>query len=346
MACKASHSSLMAAPRLSLLAVDFDETLTTHDTTEAVLFESVLSEVIDPAQRCRRRKIWDSLVNRYTAESKMWMKDILGRYRSEPLGSGSGGSSTVEHRHAIRNFAAELSAFEKKCVGRVAKSQVLAGVSRRTLRLHSERLGKGLMRRGAKEAIREARSVLGARVAVISINWSEDVVRGVLHAAGCSRIIDEVRCNDLDFRRRQRNMLESSLTEPEVDEVSTGSIHKVIGSASGKLLAQREALLVAEAHSPCGGYSVFIGDSATDLPSMVEADIGIVVGVVSDSFYSVSEAFGITLKPIIQLHRGDMLLKTDKNRALVIYSASCWVEIQLALRAVFPSVASKPGLSS
>ena len=84
----------MAAPRLSLLAVDFDETLTTHDTTEAVLFESVLSEVIDPAQRCSRRKIWDSLVNRYTAESKMWMKDILGRYRSEPLGSGSGGSSS------------------------------------------------------------------------------------------------------------------------------------------------------------------------------------------------------------------------------------------------------------
>ena len=246
----------------------------------------------------------------------------------------------------------------------------------------------------------------GLTVAVVSINWSKDVVREVLEAVGLpvaasdddevdddggveGVVFDELHCNDLDYELL--SAAEGGSSSGAVGGsspsgsclVSTGAIAVSVGSAAGKMqvqdallkkqrlrLLQSAAAAAAaagnvnddddddddddndddlEGAAVAGGapWSVFVGDSVTDLPVMVSgADVGILVETGSSSVARAAAAFGVDVRPIAAAP-ADILerwrsyegrgvgVKGGREAPLRVYSASSWAEIGGALQASF-----------
>lgn len=155
---------------------------------------------------------------------------------------------TLEAR--VERFYAALDAYERSAVDAVEKAGILAGIRRSALKEAGRRTPT---REGAREmAERWRRS--GGRAVVVSANWSEDLAR---EGSG----IDDVRSNTLEFDR---------------EGVSTGRIHRRIVSAMDKraCVQQMRAL---------GGRVVYVGDALNDIPALLEADVGFLIGNKSET---------------------------------------------------------------
>eukprot|EP00978_Attheya_sp_CCMP212_P019717 scaffold55482_cov26-Attheya_sp.AAC.1 len=88
-------------------------------------------------------------------------------------------------------------------------------------------------------------------------------------------------------------------------------------------LAKKNRILQLKA----SGLVVYIGDSATDLAALVEADLGILIGNSgSSSTATMAEQWGINVHPL--RHRPQFLLQEEGGITNVIWMAESWAEIQ------------------
>eukprot|EP00978_Attheya_sp_CCMP212_P011155 scaffold27341_cov48-Attheya_sp.AAC.1 len=91
-------------------------------------------------------------------------------------------------------------------------------------------------------------------------------------------------------------------------------------------LAKKDRIVQLKA----SGLVVYIGDSATDLAALVEADLGILIGnSESSSTATIAEQWGINVHPL--RHRQEFLLQEEGEITNVIWMAESWAEIQVVL---------------
>ncbi|KAG6622495.1 HAD-like domain [Phytophthora cinnamomi] len=152
---------------------------------------------------------------------------------------------------------------------------------------------------------------------VLSTNWSTELVAAALQHAGVATASTQIVSNEL-----------------KMDEhgVSTGEIDVTVQSPVDK---ERR---VAELRSRQGDEQsvvVFVGDSATDLLAMLEADVG--VWLDSDATSSSSKllqrlvaCYGIDIRPLTSCNSLlDCMSATKDSRGKpVIFTATAWSQLQ------------------
>jgi hypothetical protein len=161
-----TSSSFSGSHHLGSFAVDFDDTITSQDTTSAVLFETVAVVAANNAKlpsSAARRGLWAELTTWYLNEATAWRAKDYQEHVSEDLTS----QPPSVRRAALLQHAQRLSAFEAQCVRRVSDSGVMAGATRTQLREGARTRGCSLVRPGVVEALNLARE-LGAPPHVVS----------------------------------------------------------------------------------------------------------------------------------------------------------------------------------
>ncbi|GMN69737.1 hypothetical protein TIFTF001_038784 [Ficus carica] len=127
--------------------------------------------------------------------------------------------------------------------------------------------------------------------------------------------------------RSEKNVHSNELAFDEVS-VTTGDIERQVESALDKLELFREEIrkITKGNHT-----TVFIGSNMLDLLCLVEADIGLVISP-SPILTGMAKHFGVSLLPLItdSVKRKRQLkgLQLWEKKPGVIYTVSCWAEIQ------------------
>lgn len=158
--------SISGSCHLGSFAVDFDDTITSQDTTSAVLFETVAEVAANDAKipsSAARRGLWDDLSAWYLSESAAWRAKEYEEHLRDDLTS----QPPSVRRTALLQHAQRLSAFEAQCVKRVSESGVMAGITRPQLREGARAKGCSLVRPGVAETLNLAREK-GPRPHVVS----------------------------------------------------------------------------------------------------------------------------------------------------------------------------------
>lgn len=127
----------------------------------------------------------------------------------------------------------------------------LSGISRQALAV----AGSTIALQPSAVATLQAASRTGASLFVISVNWSQDMIKAALKDVPPFALVSP----DLEFSAG--------------GGVSTGRLAK--GGISGALDKEK---VMKETGAGLGGASVYVGDSVTDVLAMLHSDVGIVVG--------------------------------------------------------------------
>ncbi|KAJ2557505.1 hypothetical protein GGH95_005151, partial [Coemansia sp. RSA 1836] len=233
-----------AERRSAILALDFDETLTTQCT---------LADVVAVARQKHRNgscKDFQWCTNEY-------MKDLCAYEVQFQSVVGDQGTPTAWSHGMLNEYLEGLRPIEKASLERLGSRQVLAGASRKEF--YAGGGGRGAkIRSGAAALINKVLSDSMWKVIVVSTNWSEDFIRGALEFAGVNvaSTAFSVHCNSLVF---------ASDTG-----LSTGHIEPKVIAARDKV-----DLLARYRHEQGDApMLVYAGDSLTDLPALCLADVG------------------------------------------------------------------------
>ncbi|CAG8466073.1 3928_t:CDS:2 [Paraglomus occultum] len=287
--------------RVGMLVTDFDETVTLEDTT---------CEIAKLAYNKRARKnicpmtivekqlqqiqtsndypypcppLWSYFVNLYLKERA----DFIFKWRQN------------NPHYTLSDFyslLSSLSLVENNSLDRVESYHCLTGIC--ASELYS--CGKCIPKRpGVVECIRSFVQKDNRSVYVLSTNWSTDLILGALSDVGVEKGI--IMSNDLDFD------LEG--------EYATGKITRKVVTGTDKLK------LFKKLDISKGMLTVYVGDSDTDLPCLLAADVGIVMG----NNYSLKkncERLGI------ELVNGLSRVTAATNDKRELYRVKDWFEIK------------------
>ncbi|KAJ2096790.1 hypothetical protein GGI09_004178 [Coemansia sp. S100] len=244
-----SATKPMTRRRSAILAVDFDETLTTHCT--------LVSVVAVARQKHHDRRLdfqW------FTDE---YMKDLdVYEAKWKSAVSDKALSTAWSHKSLIA-YLEGLWPIEETSLERLSTHKVLAGVSRKEFRIAGTSTE---LRPGAAAFINKVLSNPRWCVCVISTNWSEDFIRGALEAAGVNVASSafSIHCNNPVF-------------SPDTG-LSTGKIEPRVVWAKDKVDLLIRAKLSVKQERGNVPLLVYVGDSLTDLPALLLADIGLLFG--------------------------------------------------------------------
>ncbi|ORX74691.1 hypothetical protein DL89DRAFT_290188 [Linderina pennispora] len=229
------------APPLRILAVDFDKTLTTADTTADVVNTVKL---LHPEHRPFQ---W------FTDE---YMKDYesFDAHWSPILASRQGHYD----RRLLDDYSEGLRPVEEASLQRITEHKILSGATHQDLR-NGGALVK--FRQGAAALLN--RAVGEMPVYVVSVNWSKDFIYGALQANGVMAENITIYSNDSEF---------------DIKGVSTGVLkpEMVVAGDKVNVMARIKRDLAGARHDQV--RVAYAGDSLTDLPAMMDADLGIFVG--------------------------------------------------------------------
>ncbi|CAO3693450.1 unnamed protein product [Umbelopsis ramanniana] len=194
---------------------------------------------------------------------------------------------------------ASLKPVELASLDRVSKAGVFA------------RLTKQEIQAGAKELVKVrdyAQQVLLSNIEnvfILSVNWSKDWILGALQPLPL--LPSSILSNDLAFDKG----------------ISTGQIIPSIVTADDKLNIFRQ---IQNAAADTWSYSIYIGDSETDLPCLVNSDIGIVFGT-NTSLINTCKQLGIEL---IDAKQVDSI--ENKQDRHTLYHTVDWADIANLLK--------------
>ncbi|KAJ2824511.1 hypothetical protein IWW50_003298 [Coemansia erecta] len=169
-------------------------------------------------------------------------------------------------RDLMSRYLESFRQVENASLGRVSKYGIIAGVS------HAELFDGGRkvqFRPGAADVINHFLRVPNCHVCVVSANWSADFIRGALEANGVSgQTSVAIHCNDLDFS--SNTGLSLATVRPRL-VVASDKVARVAGYKNE--LTHKYGSDIA---------LVYAGDSLTDLPALLLADVGLCVCQGSD----------------------------------------------------------------
>ncbi len=185
-----------------VLAVDFDETITTLDTVARL--PGLAAQYRTSADAAKHLRSWQEGVSSYIAQWRDTFEAVLA---SPPQGS------TAADR--VDAFSRRFAEVEDGSLNAIESRGLLRGIPRAALTTCGEEIPT---RDGAIETLAEARR-RGFDVHIVSANWSADMLRGALGE------LKDVHSNDLEF---------------DGGEVTTGRFHRRIVSARDKRACLRD----------------------------------------------------------------------------------------------------------
>ncbi|KAJ1643098.1 hypothetical protein LPJ64_005092 [Coemansia asiatica] len=275
-----------------VVALDFDKTLTIQDTIAQV---AVVAKNKHP-ENPEFEPISDAYFRDYAEHEAQWNPRIARHAKN--------GTVTLDLLHA---YLESLRPVEQTSLARVSRGKLMAGALRQDFGAAGKLIS---LQPGAATAINRFLA-LHLATYVVSVNWSEDFIRGALFANG---VVDaeniEIHCNNPEFDRSTG--------------LSTGRLDPQMTVASDKTRVIDQIKRFAWEDS--GGvwpYVVYAGDSLTDLPALLAADLGFVVGS-SSSVAEWCQWLGI-------------LPQKDPSSSSLRFT-SCWADIE---KTVVQSVISK-----
>jgi phosphoserine phosphatase len=279
---------------INLLVVDFDDTCTTEDTTSMIARAAIAAAAqkgTNPAAAFaegENKLQW--LVQNYL--------DRRGNLLDEILPEPNLDDELEEFDMAwLGDFLDRISEFDREMNSVVIESKILSGVKRGAL----TEVGASVpLRPGCLSLLKQAVDS-GVPTVVVSVNWSGEMVAAALSQEGLPVVLAGgaggtragvegappplgavvVYCNELEY----------------FGDVSTGGMKRRCECAADKGRVFDDFLLgmAAEGHAAESGVAVYIGDSMTDLPALISADVGIVMGS-NQLVRQVAAAAGVPLR--------------------------------------------------
>ncbi|KAJ2847180.1 hypothetical protein IWW36_003981 [Coemansia brasiliensis] len=231
------------AHKATLLVLDFDQTLTSSDTL------SVVAAVAKRKYPENRDFSWftEKYMEDYQKHQTQWQP----RIDREKI-----------TREFLNEYLESFRSVETTSLNRISKYGILAGVSRTELYAGGRKVK---FQPGAAMAINRFMQVPDTHVCVVSVNWSADFIRGTLDANGVLNSGDiSVFCNSPDFD--QSTGLSKSDISPRL---------VVAGDKTATIDKYRQEVAQKTGFNP---RLIYAGDSLTDLPALLLADTGLLVG--------------------------------------------------------------------
>lgn len=183
---------------ITLLAVDFDETVTVRDTTP--FLHELAARRLPPSEGEALRQRWRIGAEAYNTEWQTIFRKALSRL-----------DCPSDPRQALSEFVAAFDSIEQTSIEAVVAGGFLRGIPRADLQVVGAQAEK---RKGALETLAKAKRY-PLSLHVISANWSQDVVQG-----GIEDLDVPIHSNDLIFDK---------------NDISTGELNRKIVSAFDKL---------------------------------------------------------------------------------------------------------------
>eukprot|EP00741_Cyanophora_paradoxa_P003764 tig00000093_g3658.t1 len=331
------------------LYVDYDDTLTDGDTT-GLLVQCAARKLADADAKDLLER-WHALEGEYFPKYRRAV-DVSLRAVEELPAPGTG----PEPLEALEQFfGPEFDALEEWSLDVLKREGFLRGLAREDLRREGARSVR--LREGAADLLKLA-AARGAVTRVVSVNWSQDLIRGTLEAAGiptrdgfrpehAGRDAPSPGGGAAAWAERLDPApapapLPVFACDLEYSEggagASTGRVVRRITSARHKrdiirALAAHEAAAGAVA---AAGPSVYVGDSINDLLAMLEVDVGIVVGESS----SIGRLCHTLRVPILPLP-AEPGPASRAASGRVLYRAASWADIARFLFSA-PAPSSSP----
>jgi len=253
---------------MSLIAIDFDGTITQMDTINVLAHYAVTRH---DGGRAAARQAWETILAEYVADHGRH----LATYEPKAVDRTTL-SQELEYLESLRPV-------EQASAERVAASELFRGLGD----LDLERFGVEAARRGRpgidsglddgtaahdmvlpRKGFAEFIVEMGKRrpdwgLGLVSINWSRAFVEGVLKAVGVDDGKFNKRINTVRFG-------DGSIVRPS--EMGCGGATAPLMTARDKAMALANMMEQQEAQR-----CVYIGDSVTDISCLLESSLGIVV---------------------------------------------------------------------
>ncbi|KAL1515535.1 hypothetical protein AB1Y20_002157 [Prymnesium parvum] len=258
-------SSMPPPPIPRFLIVDFDGTCTVQETTALLPH---LAATLGPAHLASSKlATFASLEQQYVAGLA-----ALTPPRDAPAPARASldqrALAAYLQRMDDHSTAVTRRVSDSRCLAHLDASAVPSLLARWAAAPHAAPLPPPRLREGCVRAL----SALGSRgcsLGVLSINWCAPLIRAVLAEL---RLPFDLWCNEL---------------------CADGTILLPVAGAAQK----REVIAALVARAAGEGAVVYVGDSATDLLAMLEADVGILIGE-SSSARRVARNFGVAIVPL------------------------------------------------
>eukprot|EP00850_Spirogloea_muscicola_P003998 SM000016S01986 [mRNA] locus=s16:1007497:1013773:- [translate_table: standard] len=336
--------------RRCIFACDFDLTCSEEDSSP-VLAELGIGAVSGHASVARKQH-WDAVAAKYVEE----YKQLLDRALQPQACQGAMNASDMQasfatqlrgrrnfppyvSRDGLRSFLEGLSTFEVLSNKRIENSQILSNISLDRVKA-----------RGLEVTLKPNCTVLlkklldiSVEVHIMSVCWSRSFIASALSAAlfKGTTVYPSIHANELVFASdgRSTGSLDWYLQSPLDKERLM--IRTLTCKASKGEEQSMQPGEVAGHHRP---WSVFVGDSTTDLLALLHTDVGIVVGD-NATLSRVLSRFGIRLYPLLlasveskvnELGGADSTLIRPR-----LYKAQGWEELQAFLCS--PAFPMRPG---
>ncbi|KAJ2456212.1 hypothetical protein EV183_000139 [Coemansia sp. RSA 2336] len=231
------------ARKATLLVLDFDQTLTSSDTL------SMVAAVAKRKYPENRDFAWftEKYMEDYQRHQTQWQP----RIDSEKI--------TYEF---LNEYLESLRSVETASLNRISEYGILAGVSRDELYDGGRAVE---FQPGAATAINRLMQAPNMHACVVSVNWSADFIRGALGANGVlnSQSIS-IYCNNPEFDKR------TGLSKADI------SPRLVVASDKTATISNYKQEIAHK--TGLDPWLIYAGDSLTDLPALLLADAGLLVG--------------------------------------------------------------------
>lgn len=286
------------------LVMDFDSTCTKKDTTFILPF-TAKHFAPNPEHVSR---VWSGLESWYFQEYSKTVKEALAARTHDMDGPGRKG--------ALEIFLKEVVSFENAAVRKVEESKVLANIPVGGVGsvMMGDLRGDWDLQDDCLEVIKFATENMSLGLAILSVSWSSEIIRTGLILGG---MLGEERldiiANDLVYGP---------------DRLSTGNLCMRVEGAIGKA----EKIKEVRNWKVEDGFSLYVGDSITDILAMLEADVGVWVGD-SRSFREVAAAFDVKIRPLMSASADDFRRRKNSTNGedLIVYYVPSWLELGVFL---------------
>lgn len=295
-----------------LLLFDWDETISAQDT---------LSLIAPPEGRQHRGPAFSHYTESYLSD--------LSRHDDS-----FGARDTLARQ---TDYLASIDAVERASVARVEEGGLFDGVTATEIeeRARSVRFRTGWEQVAEYLRDREGQgSGSGVESHIISVGWSARFIRAALAQPPSSlppSIPRSVHANEveMDTAGKGTGRLTKSITEPDRAQGQSPEGHGGIRTGIHK---REEMRAIVRDYLQRGGTgkTVYVGDSNTDLPCLLEADVGLLIGG-SESARKTCERVGVVVLEGGQGGEGDDAAGQQRHR---IRAVKDWYEALEVIKAL------------